>query len=283
MGKKRSTENDNNLETVSNLDKEVQLKARSKQDRPNKGLMPAKGNFKHKFSDDLEARSTKRNEGFFKEYGDFSFPNDFPAKCVCLLLITVLEKDNKRQEYYGTGFMISPRIIITAGHNVFFGGKWADEIRALPGADGRNPPPYGLEIASELISTNNWVRNGSTDHDYGALILPSDNLFNRVKAYFQFFEVKQKGPIMIWGYPIKSKSKQVILHGVSSNIKPFIMEYELPTEKGNSGSPVFIVLNNEIVVVALHTMGGSPSSGVRVNPNVIKVWNAWINRPNILV
>lgn len=282
MGKKHKSEIDVGIETVSNLDTKMMQDPPSKEETVKKGLMPAKSKFKHTFSEGNGEIMIKKKKGFIKKYRDFSFANDFPAKCICLLIITGLDEDDKEQEFYGTGFFISPRIIITAGHNVFFRSRWAKRILAVPGADGPYTP-YGSEIAAELISTNNWVRDGRDEHDYGALILGSDNLFNRVNAYFQFLEIKQKGPIMVWGYPISKKFKQITLHGVSSNITPFIMEYNLPTEKGESGSPVFIVLNNQIVVVAVHTMGGSPSSGVRLNPNVIKVWNAWTSRPKMPV
>jgi glutamyl endopeptidase len=277
MGKKHNDEKDIGMETVSSLDKKTKQFKSIKKNKSNNDLMPVKIDFEHQFIEQTNPIDQKWEKGFFKEYGDLLVANDYPSKCICLLII--IGADNIR--YYGTGFMISPRVIITAGHNVFFAGKWAKQIRAVPGADGTNSP-YGSEITTELISTNNWTVFKKRDHDYGALILPSDDLFNRVKSYFQFREILEEGPIIIGGYPLSKGFKQITLHGVSQDISAFGITYNLPTEGGNSGSPVFILYGNQIFAIAVHTTGGNPSSGVRINPPVIKVWDDWINRQIIV-
>lgn len=115
MGKKHNEEKDIGMETVSSLDKKSKQFKSIKKNKSNNDVMPVKIDFEHQFIEQTNPINQKWEKGFFKEHGDLLFANDYPSKCICLLII--IGADNVR--YYGTGFMISPRVIITAGHNVF--------------------------------------------------------------------------------------------------------------------------------------------------------------------
>lgn len=276
MGKQRTTEQDWGLGIVSNLDPISNLK-KSGAKAVNSDVMPQELENEPEFYLDFAVKKDKSTKDNFEILGD-NFINDYPARCICLLVI--LGADNKK--YYGTGFMISPRCVITAGHCLHFGGGWAKEVKVFPGADG-SAKPYGGELSKEFVSTNNWTHLKKPEHDYGAIILPSDHLFERVKGLMAFRQINKTGPILVGGYPISEDFKQITLKGISNEIFPEIITYDLATVRGNSGSPVYVLIGNQIFVIAVHTYGGEPNHGVRVTEQVISHWQNWINRGQTIV
>lgn len=71
---------------------------------------------------------------------------NFPYNVICYLSIY----SDGGNCYYGTGFFISKRCVVTAGHCVFFRGGWARSITVIPGADGFSRP-YGSSYPSGKV------------------------------------------------------------------------------------------------------------------------------------
>ncbi|TRW21537.1 trypsin-like serine protease [Flavobacterium zepuense] len=278
MGKQHKIKNLFGYKSVSNLDTSTEEAESFNKVVLEDDIIPTPIDFEPDFAKSLSPKKNKWHKKMFNTHGDIPFANDYPAKCICLLVI--LGADNKT--YYGTGFMISPRCVITAGHCLHFGGAWALQIKVFPGADGE-AIPYGGDISTKYVSTNNWTVFKKPEHDYGAIILPSDKLFNEVKGYLGFHEVLQKGPILLGGYPISENFKQITLQGVSKEISENYITYDLPTVRGNSGSPVYIMHSNQIFAVGVHTYGGDPNHAVRVTAKVIGNWKNWINDQQAIV
>ena len=92
-----------------------------------------------------------------------------PWKRICHLQITAA--NGKR--FLGSGALIGPRTIVTAGHCVFMKeqGGWASSITVTPGRSG-NSRPFGSSNAVTLKSVRGWVNNSGRAYDYGAIILP---------------------------------------------------------------------------------------------------------------
>lgn len=271
MGKQQPSQDTFGDRSVSSLEVETEESKLYNNLKVDHGIKPNLIKHVPDFTKDLSPKNNLWHNKMFEAHGDLSFSNDYPAKCICLLII--LGADN--ETYYGTGFMISPRCVITAGHCLYFGGAWAKQIKVFPGADG-GARPYGGVASNNYVSTNNWTVFNKPEHDYGAIILPSDDLFNSVKGYLGFREILQTGPILLGGYPISENFKQVTLQGVSDQILQFLITYDLPTVRGQSGSPVYILIGNQIFVIGVHTFGGNPSHSIRVTPQVISHWKKWI-------
>lgn len=98
---------------------------------------------------------------------------EYPYRAIAHLSITPPGGGNA---VVGTGFFLGPRLIVTAGHCVFFRGSpfgWAQQIVVTPGADGA-AEPFGAIVSAKFQSNSNWTDHGLDGSDYGAIILNRD-------------------------------------------------------------------------------------------------------------
>jgi V8-like Glu-specific endopeptidase len=194
----------------------------------------------------------------------------FPYRVICDLHIKFQGLPIQR----GTGFFIGPKCVLTAGHCVF-NGKWAEWIKIYPGSKGGKP--YFLFDESKKFKTvEGWFYKQLDDYDHGAIILESDKLYNQVKGFFGFQEISNSQEVINSGYPSDRDSIQVYSKGLPTDLDNiFRFKYMLDTEIGSSGSPVFLKNQDSFDVVGVHTKGGCPNSALKVNSNVIQIWNQW--------
>lgn len=192
-----------------------------------------------------------------------------PWKNICQL--TIQAKNGRR--YLGTGWLVSPRTLITAGHNLFLhnAGGWAQSITVTPGMNGTSTP-FGSCQATDLRSVSGWVNSRTEDSDYGAIILPRDCRINmgNPQAYFQLAEATAdlvRGMYLnISGYPGDKGGRTQWFHarpvGRLTNRRIY---YDIDTMGGHSGSPVFFRHSSGArVAVGIHTYGGATeNSGTR--------------------
>ena len=98
-----------------------------------------------------------------------------PWRHICALRIRT--KTNK--DYVGTGWLIGPRTIMTAGHCVYMHdhGGWAKSISVIPAMEGQSQP-YGVYKSTRFSAVDGWTVNRDSDFDYGVILLnePVGNL-----------------------------------------------------------------------------------------------------------
>lgn len=193
----------------------------------------------------------------------------FPFNSICLLVI----EDHSGHKYYGTGFFISKRCIITAGHCVFFQGRWAKEITVIPGANGTQSP-FGSVKSSRFRSVSGWTVDGNQNFDHGAVLLNDSNLFTKVGAYMGYKNDTEDKQIQISGYPVDKHKTQWKSEGEAKRRSKFRIYYDLDTVQGNSGSPVFSQ-GAASTIIGIHTQGQSPNYGVRIRPEIMSRWQEW--------
>ena len=129
----------------------------------------------------MGARSGPALEAIFS--GDRSQVTDttvYPHSCICHLRITFPGPNGQFLFALGTGWVLGPRTVITAGHCLYIyqddgsglARAWAQRIEVIP---GRNGPtfPCGSFVArtDNLRSTRGWVERGVPACDYGAIVL----------------------------------------------------------------------------------------------------------------
>ncbi len=194
----------------------------------------------------------------------------FPYRVICEIHIKFPSLPVQR----GTGFFIGPRCVLTAGHCVFNGG-WAQWIKIYPGSN-QGSPYFLFDESRKFKTVEGWFYDQDEDYDHGAIILSSNKMFNQVKGFFGFKELNESREVINSGYPSDRDSIQVFTKGIPSKLtNQFRFDYMLDTEIGSSGSPVFLKNQELYEVVGVHTRGGCPNSALKVNNNVIKIWNQW--------
>lgn len=206
--------------------------------------------------------------------------NTNPWRWICKLLITF--PDNAR--FVGTGWFIGPRTVMTAGHCVYSkaNGGWASSIEVIPGMDDTNRP-YGSQVGTSFRSVSGWTQDGKPEFDYGAIILPNCDLGNTV-GWFGFANLADDSLNNLYvntsGYPgDKPSGTQWFNGGRISSVEEKKIYYMIDTMGGQSGSPVWRLLNGERHAIGVHAYGGCPNSATRITKAVFDNMLAWRNIP----
>jgi V8-like Glu-specific endopeptidase len=196
----------------------------------------------------------------------------YPYNTLCFLEI---EREDTLSPIPATGFFISKRCIITAGHCVFAGNSWSRRAKVTPGAFG-NRAPFGHAESTTFRSVEGWTNNKDSNFDYGAIILNDDTLFNKIQATLGFKPINEEVHVEIPGYPQDKNGFPWKCDGVITGKTKYKLLYEIDTENGNSGSPIISSANGEKNAVGLHTEGGTFNGGIRMRDKILDRWGEWI-------
>lgn len=137
---------------------------------------------------------------------------NFPFRAICRLIITA--KDNTR--WHGTGFLVAPRTVITAGHCVFLHehGGWARSIEVIPGLN-KEQRPYGSAVARIFKTVTGWQKSKNRSNDYGAIILPQRSRLGDNTGTFGFAALEEealnRATLNLADYPTMKLTRQAIL------------------------------------------------------------------------
>jgi endonuclease G len=156
---------------------------------------------------------------------------------------------------YGTGFMVSPRLLMT-NHHVL---KSADDaVRSVVEFDyQRNRLSQPVAVRMFKLDPAAFFLHDK-DLDFALVAVASGGVGRPLADYGWCPMIKEEGKIVV-GEPInivqhpKGEMKQVIVReNRLVDLLDLYAHYEADTEPGSSGSPVF---NNQWEVVALHHSG----------------------------
>ncbi len=205
----------------------------------------------------------------------------YPWRANAQLLITAADNSS----WIGTGWFVSPRTLITAGHVVFIKGSgvagrdgWVRRIQVIPGRNGA-AAPFGSATSSSFRSVTGWTNSGSHEFDYGAIILPTP-LGNSTGwyGYGNYPDAQLIGQTAnISGYPgDKPSGTQWYDARRITAVSARKVYYDTDTMGGQSGSAVYRIVNGGRFAVAVHAYGGSTAnSGTRINAEVFNNITAW--------
>lgn len=212
-----------------------------------------------------------------------------PWRKICDLLILAADGT----EHSGTGWFISPRTLVTAGHCVFVVNSghpahgMVRGVRVMPARNGENNPAQSLvgwvDVPRDGLRVHpRWANNRDLGFDYGAIILPpsAPPLGERVGffgyGHFLDRDLDESTPVLS-GYPDDvPEGTQWAERNRIKELSATRVFYDIFTASGQSGSPVFFRNNNRDIACAIHNYGEVPlNSGVRINPDVVAQLNAW--------
>lgn len=206
----------------------------------------------------------------------------YPWRAIASLLITAA--DNTM--WIGTGWFISPRTLVTAGHVVFIKNSgvpgrdgWVKKIQVMPGRKDAGTLPYGSVVSTSFRSVTGWTNNGDQNFDYGAIILPT-NLGNTT-GWFGFGVYSDASLINavgnISGYPgdKDTGTQWYDAHRIDS-VNSRKVFYDIDTAGGQSGSAVYQMINGSRMAFAIHAYGGATTnSGTRITQDVYNNLVSW--------
>lgn len=200
--------------------------------------------------------------------------------------LQILAPDN--QIFVGTGWFISPRTLVTAGHCVFIheqNGRyndWAKAIRVMPGRNGTSLP-YGAVVSTTFHTSVGWARDKDPRYDYAAIVLPTD-LGNSV-GWFGVGVMEDAELVgstaNISGYPGDKTGAEDGTQWYDArkirSVDSHQIHYEVDTWGGQSGSAVWIGDGNDRYAVGIHAYGSSyfGNSATRITPSVRDNLIAW--------
>ena len=204
---------------------------------------------------------------------------DIPWRRICALRITF----PSNAVYRGTGFLIGPRSLATAGHCVYLHnqGGWARKIEVIPGANGP-ARPFGAAESTQLRSVAGWVNAKRPESDYGCIVLPQGSFNGRNLGSFGFgaltaAELVAKPAVVAGYHGDKPFAELWGMAGKITTVGPTTVTYPHDTAGGGSGLPVYIKRGDGgRTVVGIHNYGASTgNSATRVTPAVAQRLLAW--------
>lgn len=211
----------------------------------------------------------------------------FPWRAICALKITAA--DGTR--WIGTGWFVSARTLITAGHVVYMHdhGGWARSIEVIP-AMNNGVRPFGSCVATTLRSVNGWTNSKNSDYDYGAIVLPANCRLGERTGWFGL-AVKNDAFLLsatlnLSGYPgdkgtpfpAQKGNEQWFMSRRAKSLTGRKIVYDIDTIGGQSGAPVWYLTAGQRYAVGIHTNGhSSGNSATRIVTPVFNNLVAWKN------
>lgn len=228
------------------------------------------------YSKDFFAESVCGNSDDRVKINEVTSP---PFRMIAKLVITAADG----KQYGGTGWFISPRTVVTAGHCLFSNrsGGWAKSIEVIPGMNARHRP-FGSATGTVFRSVRGWVRDNEPAQDYGCILLPESSPLGNKVGYFGFAALKEdkldKLLVNTSGYPgDKSFGTQWFNAGRITDVLPRRLEYMIDTFGGQSGSSVwrYEKTTGSRIAVGIHNYGGCDNKASRINQQVFELMHRW--------
>lgn len=195
----------------------------------------------------------------------------------------------------GTGWLIGPRTVVTAGHCIYSRVEFDDQgnhvgigemkqylVRA--GINGELNEALAEATVIEMATTNQWIQYGMTAYDFGVLYLDRSMEDEGITGQFSVGILKpgEEGTLVcVVGYPwdkqsLNNGSMWADVNRVVS-INDQQLSHEADTLGGDSGAPVIYADNQgNFIAVGIHNYGGdSANFATRINQQVANQLEAW--------
>jgi V8-like Glu-specific endopeptidase len=223
----------------------------------------------HKPDTEPEERSRRKDKGSVPKqvFGTDSRvlvtpTNAFPNQAICKLIVTY-PNTPKGIAGGGTGTLIGPRHVLTAGHVLFNAaqGGWANTIRVVPGMDG-NTWWFGSEVLRapnfKRRSVTQWTEDQDIDYDWGLITLNTGFSLASFGLLYASDDTLDNTTAYITGYPgDKGVPKGTQQFGVPggggiTDYDSCLVYYAIDTFKGQSGSGVYRFWEGKRAIIAVH-------------------------------
>lgn len=230
--------------------------------------------------------------------------NIWPYRATCKLYMeydNVYNNSTKKYitlKYIGTGFLVGPNLLVTAGHCVYGdvtnsgdcednikNPRFPNRIKVYAGANGYsdiNSNYAYYATVDEINIQKQYYENPSFDYDWAACKL-NWNLGSATGYYGKISNWYEQGAkVYSYGYPADKSATMCETRGQLVNQNTYTYEYNFDTVAGQSGSPVFMTTNNGAVYVCgIHTSGSSTvNGGTKINTFIFHYLNSFVTYHN---
>lgn len=216
-----------------------------------------------------------------------------PYSGICMLNL----KSPKGASFVGTGWLVSPRVVITAGHCVFdtWDGEGLGEVLEVTADFGRegNKTQVKVKASGFTFPKGKWdPENASSTRQFDfAAIQLERSVDTSVFAPLSFGntgEIDLRGfQVNIAGYPTPSEESRTrpyrmyFQDGVIAKSEPQKVGYSIDTSGGQSGAPIVFFQDGKSVVLGIHNSGRAAiemNFGARINRPVYELLSLYKER-----
>jgi len=193
----------------------------------------------------------------------------YPWRTIGRLYIWFNEVTEQNDELYqadggGTGALVGPCHLLTAGHNVYNHEQangpigWAKRMVFVPGlyegSSGYDELPYGAQDVIHMITYESWTQDADPDHDWAFLVV--DQPIGDQVGWFGYSTGESGGEIRnVAGYPTDLGSDQYWNYGEIDCDGTNQLKYDLNTLVGMSGGPVWRYDGTNRYIHGIHAYG----------------------------
>lgn len=210
----------------------------------------------------------------------------YPWRATAALLMTV---PGSAQIFTGTGWLVGPRAIITAGHCVFPRGSsytgFVSQIEVHLGRNGLGEDPICPPItATQFACSRGWKEDGDFAYDYGFILL-NDDIGNKTgwMGVSVLNDEEILGSVLnLSGYPTASPSapvpdgKQWYVSGQPDHLDSSFIYYNFGTLPGESGCALYRNVAGQSYAIGIHVASqGNMGRAVRINAGVAENLRSW--------
>lgn len=222
-----------------------------------------------------------------------------PLRMICSIEVT--SSQHAPPEAIGTGWLVGPRTVITAGHVLRWqgAGREALRVRVIPGRDrdtmpfkafdahvfhyhplwaGLETDPRGADIAAIRLAEPIGKRIGF----FGVAALTDATLNGRVVNIPGY-------PALVEGHQVEACTELWWHANHIKKLEPTRIFYDVDTSGGQSGSPVMLwpdptTAEAAPLVAGVHNRGDDDQDGhnaaVRITPEMLTLISGWIDADN---